>query len=153
MAFLENRIPPPVVGLVSAVVMVAIARVAPALNINSNITTILALVALIAALAFFIPAIRAFRRERTTINPISIDKASTLVTTGVFGVTRNPMYVALTLVLVALSIWLATPWTLLGPIAFVVFIQRFQIIPEERVLLAKFGAAYEDYTHRVRRWL
>jgi protein-S-isoprenylcysteine O-methyltransferase Ste14 len=150
---LETRIPPPVVGLLLAVVMVGIARATPTLDFHSTLRTVLALVFLIAALAFFVPAILAFRREHTTINPISIDKASTLVTTGVFGVSRNPMYVALTLVLVALSIWLAAPWTLLGPIAFVAYIQRFQIIPEERVLLAKFGAAYEDYTHRVRRWL
>jgi protein-S-isoprenylcysteine O-methyltransferase Ste14 len=63
------------------------------------------------------------------------------------------MYVGLAGVLTALAIGLGNPWLLLGPLAFVLFITRFQIIPEERVMAAKFGADYADYKARVRRWL
>jgi protein-S-isoprenylcysteine O-methyltransferase Ste14 len=63
------------------------------------------------------------------------------------------MYAALTALLIAWTIWLAAPWAALGPVAFVLFITRFQIVPEERALRAKFGRAYEDYAQRVRRWI
>ena len=104
------------------------------------------------ALLFAASAIAAFRRAKTTTNPLNIDSASTLVTGGVFGYTRNPMYIALTALLIAWTIWLAAPFAALGPVAFALFITRFQIIPEERALRAKFGRAYEDYAQRVRRW-
>ena len=53
----------------------------------------------------------------------------------------------------AWAAYLAVPWTLLGPLAFVLYIARSQIIPEERVLLEKFGPAYAAYQRQVRRWL
>jgi protein-S-isoprenylcysteine O-methyltransferase Ste14 len=84
---------------------------------------------------------------------VDIEAASTLVTGGVFRYTRNPMYVALTALLLAWTAWLAAPWAAFCPVAFALFITRFQIIPEERVLRAKFGRAYEDYAQRVRRWI
>ena len=99
------------------------------------------------------PPILAQLRPRTTISPVDIEAASTLVTGGVFRYTRNPMYVALTALLLAWTAWLAAPWAAFCPVAFALFITRFQIIPEERVLRAKFGRAYEDYAQRVRRWI
>ncbi len=106
-----------------------------------------------AAGLFGFPAFAAFGKAETTINPVQVDRASTLVTTGIYRVTRNPMYVALSLLLCAWAAWLARPLPLIGPVAFVLLIDRFQIIPEERALLAKFGSAYSDYRRSVRRWL
>jgi protein-S-isoprenylcysteine O-methyltransferase Ste14 len=97
--------------------------------------------------------VMAFRRHRTTTNPIRIDAASSLVTGGVYRLTRNPMYLGLALLLSAWAAYLGTPWALLGPLGLVVFLTRFQIIPEERVMLGKFGAAYDAYRRRVRRWI
>ncbi len=94
-----------------------------------------------------------FRRARTTINPFKPEKSTALVTTGIYRLTRNPMYVGLTLVLVGWAAFLCSAWTLLGPVAFVLYINRFQIAPEERVLSSKFQDAYTEYTSRVRRWL
>lgn len=76
-----------------------------------------------------------------------------MVTGGVYRLTRNPMYVGLTLLLTTWAVWLAVPWTFLGPVVFALFTHCFQILPEERVMSAKFGRAYEDYRRRVRRWL
>ena len=98
-------------------------------------------------------AVRAFLTARTTIDPVHIDQASALVTTGIYRVTRNPMYVALTALLCTWAAYLGTPWVIAGPILFAAFINRFQIIPEERMLRTLFGDAYAAYCQHVRRWL
>jgi protein-S-isoprenylcysteine O-methyltransferase Ste14 len=95
----------------------------------------------------------AFRRAKTTINPVNIGAASSIVTSGVYRYTRNPMYVGLALMLVSWAVHIAVPFTLVGPVVFMLFITRFQIIPEERVLTSKFGGEYRKYQERVRRWL
>jgi len=81
------------------------------------------------------------------------EKASSLVTTGIYRFTRNPMYLGLLFVLFAWAVFLASVWALLGPVAFVFYIDRFQIAPEEAILAGMFGAAYTEYKARVRRWL
>jgi protein-S-isoprenylcysteine O-methyltransferase Ste14 len=150
---LENRIPPPLVFLLVGASMWPIGRTS--FHIPMGQPLHLALVA-----AFAIPAgitaalgIGAFARAKTTIDPVHVDQASTLVTTGIYGLTRNPMYVGLTLLLCAWAAWLAAPLAVVGPLAFVAFITRFQIIPEERFLVSHFGVAYEQYCSRVRRWI
>jgi protein-S-isoprenylcysteine O-methyltransferase Ste14 len=95
----------------------------------------------------------AFRKAKTTVSPINPEKASSVVTGGIYSYTRNPMYVGLTAVLVGWAVWLSVPWLFLGPVAFMLFVTRFQIVPEERVMSSKFGRDYDDYRKRVRRWL
>jgi protein-S-isoprenylcysteine O-methyltransferase Ste14 len=68
-------------------------------------------------------------------------------------VSRNPMYLGVLTVLIAWAVLLSSAWALLGPLAFVLYINRFQIAPEEQVLSDKFGADYSAYQSRVRRWL
>ena len=94
-----------------------------------------------------------FWRARTTINPLSPDKASHLVTHGVFRFSRNPIYLSLLLLLVAYAIRLDAWEVWIAPVAFVAYVTRFQIVPEERVLAMKFGEAYLSYKHRTRRWI
>ena len=94
-----------------------------------------------------------FKRARTTINPFKPQNATVLVTSGVYRFTRNPMYLGLLLVLLGWCLFLCSALALLGPVAFVAYINRFQIVPEERVLLAKFGSAYSEFAASARRWL
>jgi len=102
---------------------------------------------------FTVSAMLTFRRSKTTVNPLKPETATALVSGGPFRVSRNPMYLGLLLVLVGWSVSLGAPWSLAGPVAFVFYIQRFQIIPEERVMALKFGVAYAQYCAGVRRWL
>lgn len=99
-------------------------------------------------------AIRAFRRAATSTHPVHPHKATTLVTDGVFAYSRNPMYLALALLLFAWGLWLNVVLAgLLITLLFVALLTRLQIYPEERVLRAKFGLPYQHYCQRVRRWL
>ncbi len=103
--------------------------------------------------AFGPRAIRSFLRVGTTVDPMRVDRALTLVTTGVYARTRNPMYAALALLLTAWAAWLGLLAPFLGPVLFVLYITRFQILPEERALMARFGDDYARYKSAVRRWL
>jgi len=151
---LEHKIPPPALALAFALVMAGAAY-------WGGLATPLpplwrwGVAAVLAALAFAlaISGLVAFGRAGTTHNPVHIDKASALVTGGVYRFTRNPMYLGLTTLLTALAFAYSAPLTLLGPILFVPLITRLQIVPEERMLREKFGSAYEGYCARVRRWL
>lgn len=108
---------------------------------------------MVAALALDIIAFWEFRKFKTTVNPINPDKASLIVASGIFSKTRNPMYLGMILLL---SGWAILNTSLLGFLlvfGFWAFITRFQIIPEERALSAKFGQGYLDYLSKVRRWI
>ncbi|GGC15296.1 hypothetical protein GCM10007205_25290 [Oxalicibacterium flavum] len=98
-------------------------------------------------------AMACFWHARTTINPLDPRRASQLVTSGIFRWSRNPMYLSLLLLLVAYAIRLDSFAVWIGPIAFVAYVTRFQILPEERVLAEKFGDAYVAYKDRTRRWI
>jgi len=153
MTFLEHRIPPPLLTLVIGGAMAAVLLgQGPAMLPQAYRWGLVAVFSIAGAL-FGFPAFREFAKARTTINPVAIDQASSLVTSGIYRVTRNPMYLALALLLCAWAFWLARPLAALGPVAFVLFMNRFQIAPEERALTAKFGNAYRDYQRTVRRWL
>ncbi len=153
MNVLELKIPPPIVAALTAAAMWLLSSVTPSLKMPSPLrlgaTLILAIAGVSTALAGFI----AFYRAKTTVNPMNPEKSTSLVTSGIYKITRNPMYVGLVLVLVAWAVQLSAPWTLGGPLAFVFYIARFQVAPEERILLAMFGAEYSAYKNRVRRWL
>lgn len=115
-----------------------------------------ALVVVIMALAggvFLLPALFSFLKHETTVNPQSPSQATTLVTDGIYSITRNPMYVGMLLVLIAFFLWLGAPSAGLVVVAFFLSIDRFQIRTEERFLGQKFGKNYEDYTKRAPRWL
>jgi protein-S-isoprenylcysteine O-methyltransferase Ste14 len=150
---LEHRIPPPLVGLALAAGMWATADLPPALPLADWLRQAIVALLVVAGLAFDLSGFVAFRRQRTTVNPLSPEKASALVTGGVYRITRNPMYVGMTLLLTAWAVQLSGLWPFAGPALFVLYMDRFQIVPEERVLHALFGEAYSAYAARVRRWL
>lgn len=153
MQYLELKVPPVVVFLVCGVAMWLIARQMPqaATHIPLALPVAVALVA--AGMWLAVTAILVFRRSGTTVLPHDPEKASTVVVDGVYRYTRNPMYLALALVLCAWAVKLGNPVSLAGLPVFVAYMTRFQIKPEERILEGKFGAPYREYKARVRRWL
>lgn len=94
-----------------------------------------------------------FRKARTTVHPGRPEHAAKLVTTGIYRLTRNPMYLGLLLMLAGWALVLANVLALLLLPGFVICMNGLQILPEERILGAKFGAEFEAYARTVRRWL
>jgi protein-S-isoprenylcysteine O-methyltransferase Ste14 len=153
MRALELKVPPPVAGLVAAFLMWGIARAWPSFAIAFEARTALALAIAACGLALDLAAIASFLRAGTTINPMKPAAASSLVRRGVYRRTRNPMYLGLLLLLVAWAVFLGNPAGLALAAGFVLYLERFQIAPEERILEARFGADYREYASKVRRWL
>lgn len=150
---LELKVPPPVVALLIAAAMWGLSLLVPPVVPPTTLRIVIAIAIACAGIGIDIAGAVAFRRASTTINPLQPQATSSLVTTGVFRFTRNPMYVGMTVVLFAGAVWLASLPALLGLPAFVLYISRFQIAPEERALAKIFGDAFADYRSRVRRWL
>tara|TARA_R110002072_G_scaffold64203_2_gene159174 strand:+ start:13382 stop:13834 length:453 start_codon:yes stop_codon:yes gene_type:complete len=94
-----------------------------------------------------------FKNEETTVDPMNPDKSNSLVVRGVYKYSRNPMYLSFYLWLLAWSIYLGSFLSILFSLFFVLYLNIFQIQPEEKILLKKFGNSYKDYTESVRRWI
>ena len=153
MRSLDLEVPPPLVALLIGLCMwLASSLVEPnavPFGLRLGVAVALAVVGVAVGLA----GIVSFLRARTTINPTTPSATSALVTSGVFRLTRNPMYLSLLLYLLAWAAYLSNWLALLLVPVFVLFISAFQIKPEERALSSLFGAEYESYKARVRRWL
>ena len=149
---LETKVPPPVVAASAAIIMWGISRLAPQLTMPADIRLAASVAIVVTGIACAASGALIFRRVRTTINPHTPDKTSSLVSSGIYRVTRNPMYLGLLLVLIAWAVFLSSAWALLGVACFVGYMNRFQIAPEERALGKLFGSEYEVYKASVRRW-
>jgi protein-S-isoprenylcysteine O-methyltransferase Ste14 len=151
--WLEHRVPPPVVGVLAGVAMWLLSQASAPLVVDDMVRYGVAAVLVATGLGFDVLGLLAFRAARTTVNPLHPEKASALVSAGVYRVTRNPMYVGMLSLLLAWAAFLATPVALVGPLLFALYITRFQIIPEERILRERFGEPYVEYMKQVRRWI
>jgi len=153
MRFLELRIPPLAVVALAACLMWAIARALPFLDLALPGREPAAIVAVVTGFLVSLAGVVAFRRARTTTSPLKPGSASSLVCGGIYRLTRNPMYLGLALALLGWGIFLANPAPFAMLFLFVGYMNRFQIVPEERALEALFGEAFTAYRSKVRRWL
>ena len=153
MPSLDHRVPPPALAAVLAACMWGLSHVLPGVAVPTPLRVAFTVAIAFTGLSFGVAGTLAFRKARTTVNPLRPERASSLVLTGVYRISRNPMYVGMALALLSWAVYLASPLALLGPALFVAYITRFQIKPEEQALLAKFGRPYEQYMARVRRWI
>jgi protein-S-isoprenylcysteine O-methyltransferase Ste14 len=152
-AGIEMRIPPLVVLALAALIVWFAPVLSGATALDIPMGSALAAGLAAAGLATGIAAVVGFRRAGTTVDPRNPDKTTQLVTGGIYRFTRNPMYVGMALLLSALAVARADTLGFLAVPLFIAFIDRFQIVPEERALRAHFGDAYADWCRRVRRWI
>jgi len=153
MSALDTRIPPPLVGLIMGVLAWLASSASAPTSIDFTVRLAAAIGLALLGLAISFAGVRAVRRAETTLNPLKPETATALVTHGIYSRTRNPMYLGMATWLLAWSAWLGTPPGLIGAPLFVLYMNRFQIGPEERALGQLFGAEFSAYQSRVRRWL
>ncbi|CEA03946.1 isoprenylcysteine carboxyl methyltransferase [Pseudomonas saudimassiliensis] len=153
MSALENRVPPLlVVGLIALLMSLAASKL-PDIELAWTARLTFALSVLFLGLGVCLFGVLSFRRACTTVNPLQPQQASELVEAGIYRYSRNPMYLGFAIILTAWALILVSPLALLGVVVFVLYMNRFQIAPEERALEALFGESFVRYRVRVRRWI
>jgi len=146
-------IPPPVVVAITGTAMWQTNRTIEFGQFSFAFQEPLAIALLVLGLLLMALSIASFVTARTTVNPLKPANTSSLVTSGVFNLSRNPIYLGDLLVLAALALWLGNLVNIVLLALFVWYIERFQILPEEQALTRLFGEEYAAYCARVRRWL
>lgn len=153
MRALENRIPPPIVTGLFGLLMWLAACYVPGIDLAYSVRVLVTLLVLAVGIFFSVAGVLSFRQAQTTVNPLKPETASALVRSGIYQYSRNPMYVGFALMLLAWACYLTSPFALLGVLGFVLYMNRFQISPEELALATLFGSEYQAYQSQVRRWL
>lgn len=153
MSSLELKIPPDVVWVVVAVLMWLTSRTATGLVLGESLRRTLALVLMAIGTSLIIAARVALDRAGTTWHPTEPGRTTALAASGVYRFSRNPTYLGMEIVLISWAVVLASPAATLVSVLFIAYMGRFQIRPEERTLGVSLGKEYQDYLHRVRRWL
>jgi len=145
------KIPPPILVLILVVSSCLSSKKIDVIHIpNQTLTSILIL--LIGILILIIPVSK-FIKSKTTIDPIKFKKVNKLVTSGIYKYSRNPMYLGLLLIVISSSILYLNIYSVITPMIFYYWINRFQIKREEIFLTEKFGKEYLLYMTRTRRWI
>lgn len=148
---MSNKIPPPIVTLFFGLCIYLSRSYFPELSFS--ILNSLSTISFVLGITVFATAVSSFKRQNTTVNPISIEKASSLVVNGVFKYSRNPMYLGMLFILLGLTFKFNLIGGLLFTSIFMIFISIFQIKPEEAAMEKLFDQEWKDYIKNVRRWL
>ena len=148
---METRIPPPIVTLVFGLSIYFSREIFHSVEIKYSFY--IGILLLILGLAILISAVRLFRKDKTTVNPLSPEQSTKLVTDGIFKYSRNPMYLGMVFILSSMAVF----FNLIGGIIlialFCFYITKFQIIPEERAMSNLFSQDFNKYKHATRRWI
>ena len=148
---MNNKIPPPIVTLVFGLAIYFSRTIFP--DHSNAIFNILSILLIILGPFILISAVRSFKAHQTTINPINIDNATSLVVSGTFKYSRNPMYLGMALILLSLSFKFNLIGGIFFTLLFAIYITRFQIIPEEAVMEKLFGEDFQKYKSKTRMWI
>ena len=148
---MSNKIPPPIVTLFFGLCIYFSRPYFP--EFSSSLLNSLSVISFVVGISIFVAAVSSFKKQKTTVNPISIEKASSLVINGIFKYSRNPMYLGMSFILVGLAFKFNLIGGLLFTSIFMSFITIFQIKPEEVAMEKLFEQQWKDYIKNVRRWL
>ena len=148
---MNNKIPPPIVTLFFGLCIYFSRSYFP--EFSNSVLNLLSIISFVVGIFVFAAAVSSFKKQKTTVNPISIENASSLVVSGIFKYSRNPMYLGMSIVLLGLTFKFNVIGGLLLTGIFMLFITIFQIKPEEVAMEKLFDQEWKDYTKNVRRWL
>ena len=148
---MNNKIPPPIITLICGLGIYFSRPLFPKYNYIS--IDIIAASFLLLGIIILITAVLSFKRQSTTLSPLQPEKASYLVVSGIFKYSRNPMYLGMLLILISMTIKFNFVGGILIIFAFITFITKFQIIPEETALEKLFGKEFTRYKKKTKRWI
>jgi len=147
----STKIMPPTWMLIAIIAMLVLHFLLPLARIVPTVWNLTGLVFLVSGITLNLIADRAFQQVGTTVKPYQ--ESSNLVASGVFQISRNPMYLGMVLTLIGIAVLLRTLSPLLVVIPFAILINQVYIRVEEQMLLEKFGAKWQAYKTKTRRWL
>jgi len=147
---METKIPPPIVTLLFGLSIYFSRGIFQATEIKYSVY--IAILFLILGLAVLIFAVRLFRKDKTTVNPLSPEQTTKLVTDGIFKYSRNPMYLGMAFVLGSIAAFYNPIGGIILIPLFFFYITKFQIIPEERAMKDLFSDEFDRYIKVTRRW-
>ena len=146
-----SKIPPPVVALILVISTFFSSKKIDLIQIPFQ--TSIAIFILSVGILILINPVLKFIKSKTTINPIKFKKVNKLVTSGIYRYSRNPMYLGMLMIVISSSIFYLNIYSILTPLFFYLWINRFQIKREEVFLTEKFGKDYLSYKKKTRRWI
>lgn len=147
----RKRILPPTYLIVSIIAIIALHFLFPILKIISFPWSVIGIIPLFIGIIINLVADKAFKRHGTTVKPYG--ESTSLITDGVFRISRHPMYLGMVLILIGISILLGSLTPFLVAMTFAVIMETVFIKVEERMMSEVFGGAYLEYKKKVRKWL
>ena len=150
---LALKVPPVAQVIITAAAMYGVSKMVPALTFSLNGSTVLAVGLGVIGMSLGVMGVTQFRKAQTTPNPQALEKVSSLVTSGIYRYSRNPMYLGLVLILLGWAFYLSHFLAFVLLPVFILYMTRFQIQPEEQMMARKFGKTYQAYLNKVRRWI
>ena len=150
---LQLKIPPLALGIVALMLMWLLDRYIPLYGVEFMTQNIVACALMVIGVIVGLLGVSSFIKFHTTVDPRSPSEASSLVVVGIYKYSRNPMYLGILFVITGVIVYFGTLSTLIIIPAFIVFMNKYQIVPEEIALQEKFGSSYIQYTQKVRRWI
>ena len=148
---METKIPPPLVTLAFGMSIYFSRGMFAVIEIQYAFY--LGIFWLLSGFFILVSAVRLFRKDKTTVNPLSPEQATKLVTDGIFKYSRNPMYLGMAFVLGSIAVCFNPIGGIILIALFCVCITKFQIIPEERAMRNLFSDDFEKYIKSTRRWI
>ncbi|MDX1788612.1 MAG: isoprenylcysteine carboxylmethyltransferase family protein [Psychrobacter sp.] len=150
---LALKVPPVAQVIITAAAMYGTAKIMPSLQFSLSGSTVLAVGLGVIGMSLGVMGVTQFRKAQTTPNPQALEKVSSLVTSGIYRYSRNPMYLGLVLILLGWAFYLSHFLAFVLLPVFILYMTRFQIQPEEQMMARKFGKTYQAYLNKVRRWI
>ena len=148
---MKTKIPPPIIALICIVINYLSTYLINPIKFP-NIEIIGGLILLLGVVTAVLATLL-FKKDKTTVNPRNPEKTTTLVTNGIFSITRNPMYLGLFFSISSTILFFGSWFGIIILMFFVWYINKFQIIPEEEAMEKLFGGKYSEYRQKVRRWI
>ena len=148
---METKIPPPIVTLIFGFAIYLSRKIFPEIEIQYS--SFFGIFLLLLGFFILISAVKLFRNDKTTVNPLSPEQATKLVTNGIFKLSRNPMYLGMAVILASVAVFFNIIGGIISMALFCLYITKFQIIPEEKVMKELFAQDFEQYMQATRRWI